>query len=190
MKTVNYQETNMERSNYHLEIKSRLCKKVLISIASIILVISSTMYFINVSSANSEIVEIANVPSNKLLDDDVLLARNQLLSIQYKPINVPASADIRIFSNDLDNILAYTAGQVDLSQRLSYSFSAKLTDGIYAAVISSPEIITKVIPFSIIPDRDTTIDLGSFELYQTQGLTDDINDDGAINALDFQISHL
>jgi len=180
----------MEEYNYYLRTQSKLRKKTLILIISIILIISSAIYSINVSNANSEIVEIASVTSNKLLNNNTSLTEDQLISIYYKPINVPNNADIRIFSNDLKNTLVYTANQVDLSQRLSYSFDAKLANGVYAATISSPEIITKIVPFLITSDKETTIDLGSFELYQNQELTDDINNDGVVNALDFQVNHL
>ena len=178
----------MEQYNYYSRTQSKLCKKALISIACIILVISSAIYSIKISSASSEIVEIASVSSSKLLNNNTSLVENQLISVHYKPINVPNNADIRVFSNDLGNTLAYTANQVDLSQRLSYSFNTKLTNGVYAVVISSPEIVTKVIPFLITSDKETTIDLGSFELYQNQGLTDDVNDDGVVNTLDFQMN--
>lgn len=156
--------------NNYSKTESKLCKKTLILIVAIILVTSSIIFSINSSNASSGIVEIASVSSSELVDNKVPLLEKQLISIHYKPINVPSNADIRVFSDNLENTLVYTAYQTDLSQRLSYSFNAKLTKGAYAAVISSSEIVTKIVPFLVVLSGEIVVDMGSFELGQAQEL--------------------
>ena len=154
----------MNNHTYH----SKIHKRAAVLVVGVILAISSVSYgLININSAQSEIVEIASVSTSEILDKVVSVAKDRLVSVHYEAINTPNNADMQVISSDLNNFVAYTANNVDLSQRLSYSFNTELKNGAYALMITSPDIVTKITPFLIEDDKGITVNIGSFASYQS-----------------------
>lgn len=133
-------------------------------------VLAMANYAYNLASSHPQVVSIVQASSDdavKLASSDAILINPITLKtiyLQYGEMNVPGSADIRIVSTDLNGQVIYQAKNVDLSQRLSYSFNLDITKGAYATVISAPEVKTKIMPFLVSDSADIRVDLGSFEL--------------------------
>ena len=109
-----------------------------------------------------------------------------LVSINYQVVNVPKTANIEVISNS--GLAVYKVSDVNLDQRISYSFNTDITAGDYILKVSSPTIKTKVIPFTIDDDKsDIDIDLGTFSIVSSEYSLSDINGDGIINAFDMQL---
>ena len=114
------------------------------------------------------------------------LGQSRLISINYQAVNVPKSADIEIVSSD--GLAIYDVSNVNLDQRISYSFNTDMTDGSYILRVSSPTIKTKIMPFEIGNDKsDITINLGTFNIVSSEYSVSDINNDGVINTIDMQL---
>ncbi|OGB74065.1 hypothetical protein A2V68_02440 [candidate division Kazan bacterium RBG_13_50_9] len=111
----------------------------------------------------------------------------RMVSIQYQPLNAPKSADIDIISSELDERIVHSVKNVDLSERLSYSFETELPGGAYAVAVSAPGIKTIVMPFMADSSPNIAVDLGSFETSIGQATGADLNGDGVVNSLDLQI---
>lgn len=95
---------------------------------------------------------------------DIVLPITRTVSLQYLGINVPVAADIAIVSSDLNQTLTHSAFKVNLRQRASYSLELGMLAGAYAAVISAPDIKTKVVPFIVEGSQEVvSVKLGSFE---------------------------
>jgi len=116
------------------------------------------------------------------------LGEDRLVSINYQSVNVPKAADIQVLSQE-DNEIIYQVSDVNLDQRLSYSFHLGAPSGSYILKVSSPTVKTKVMTFSIIDDNQAniTIDLGTFNLVSPDFSIPDMNGDGVINSLDMTL---
>lgn len=113
--------------------------------------------------------------------------RDRFIAIRYLTPNAPASADIDLISADLDNAIVHSVKNVNLSERLSYSFTVGLPSGAYALAVSGKGIQTKIVPFLAGSNDEITVSLGSFELSVGQSFGADLNGDGVVNSLDLQI---
>ena len=115
------------------------------------------------------------------------LGEDRLVSINYQNINTPTSADIQVLSND--NEIIYQVSDVNLAQRLSYSFHLDALSGSYILKVSSPTVKTKVMTFSIneSDQSNITVDLGTFNKVSADFSIPDMNGDGVINSLDMTL---
>ncbi|MBN2585197.1 hypothetical protein JXA59_00915 [Patescibacteria group bacterium] len=110
------------------------------------------------------------------------------ISLHYQPINAPTNADIDILSDKLNNQVVYTEKQVDLSERISYTFTTTLAPGAYALVVSGPTFETQIMPFRVgTLDEKIGVDVGSFTPPTGQDSVYDLNGDGVVNTLDLQL---
>ncbi|OGB85498.1 hypothetical protein A2994_01540 [candidate division Kazan bacterium RIFCSPLOWO2_01_FULL_48_13] len=110
------------------------------------------------------------------------------ISLIYQSVNAPANVDVDILSSASDNRVVYTEKQIDLSERISYTFATALTPGAYAAVISGPTLETQIIPFVVSAlDKQIEVELGSFAYPTGQASGYDLNGDGVVNTLDLTI---
>lgn len=109
------------------------------------------------------------------------------ITVKYESTNAPTSADVDIVSADLDDAIVFSAKNVDLSGRLSYSFVTALAPGVvYALTISAPALQTEIIPFLAGGTNNISLDAGSFT-QSTGQMPNDLNGDGAVNAGDMLI---
>jgi len=115
-------------------------------------------------------------------------ATEREVSLQYQSINAPTNADIDVLSADLQNRVVYTQKLVDLSERISYTFTTTLTNGAYALVVSGPTIETQIIPFQVgTLDKNIAVELASFAASTGQDSVYDLNNDGVVNTIDLQL---
>lgn len=125
--------------------------------------LNSEPKFIDVVEASPDAQSMEVLISDARVGDSVLPI-TRTVSIQYSGINAPKVADIAIFSSDLNQALTHSTSKVDLTQRASYSLELALPAGAYAAVISAPDIKTKVVPFIAEGSQETiSVNMGSFE---------------------------
>jgi len=109
------------------------------------------------------------------------------ISVSYGEVNAPTNADIDVLSAQLDNKIIYSQKQVDLSERLSYTFRTALAAGAYALVVSSPATETIIMPFEAGSLDQITVNLGSFAPPTGQDSAYDLNGDGVVNTIDLQL---
>ncbi len=158
---------------------------VLVSVSAICL-IGSTFALIYPDNFNEYVKAFSsNVYEEKITTQST--NPNRLISVRYQAVNTPKSAKIDVMAYP-DNQLVYSASQVDLSQRLSYSFNVDLPGGDYILRVSAPTTQTQTVTFSIDSNRDSIlVNLGTFNLLGADYLgVEDINQDGVINTLDMQ----
>jgi len=157
---------------------------VLVSVSAICL-IASTFALVYPDDFN----EYAKAFSPNIYEEVIVQSTglDRLISVHYQSINAPKSAKIDVMAYP-DNRIVYSVSQVDLSQRLSYSFNIDLPGGKYVLQVSAPTIQTQTIIFSIDDNRDSIlVNLGTFSLLGADYLgIKDINQDGVINTLDMQ----
>lgn len=115
------------------------------------------------------------------------LEKLRLVSINYQAVNVPQSANIEIVSDK--GLIIYKVADVNLNQRISYSFNTDIADGSYILRVSSPTIRTKIMPFELDNNNksDVEINLGTFNMVSSEYSVSDINGDRVINAMDVQL---
>jgi hypothetical protein len=95
---------------------------------------------------------------------DTALPITRTVSLQYIGINAPVAADVAIVSSDLNQTLTHSTTRVNLRQRASYSLELAIPAGAYAAIISAPDIKTKVMPFIVEGSQELiSVKMGSFE---------------------------
>lgn len=113
----------------------------------------------------------------------------RLISINYQAVNVPKTANIEIISDS--DLVVYKVSDINLDQRISYSFNTNIAEGSYVLKVSSPTIKTKAVPFEINNSKsDVEINLGTFNIISSEYSVTDINDDGVINVIDMQLMWL
>jgi len=158
---------------------------VLVFVSTVCL-IGSTLVLVYPDSFNKYVKAFSpNVYDEEITTQSTDL--NRLISVRYQAVNTPKSAKIDVISH-LSNQLVYSVSQVDLSQRLSYSFNIDLPGGDYILRVSAPTIQIQTVTFSIDSNRDSIlVNLGTFNLLGADYLgAEDINQDGVINTLDMQ----
>lgn len=118
------------------------------------------------------------------------LEKLRLISINYQAVNVPRSANIEIVSDK--GLIIYKVADVNLNQRISYSFNTDIADGSYILRVSSPTIRTKIMPFELDDNNksDVEINLDTFNMVSSEYSVSDINGDGVINVMDMQLMWL
>lgn len=95
---------------------------------------------------------------------DIGLPIARTISLRYLSINAPVAADIAIVSSDLNQTLTHSTSKINLRQRASYSVELTVPAGAYAAMVSAPNIKTKVMPFIVEGSQELIpVNLGSFE---------------------------
>ncbi len=110
----------------------------------------------------------------------------RLIAINYQAVNVPKSANIEIVSDK--DVMIYKVSDVNLNQRISYSFNADITKGSYILKVSSPIIKTKIVPFEVGDNKsDITVNIGTFSTVSSEYSVTDFNGDGVINSIDMQM---
>lgn len=115
-------------------------------------------------------------------------ATEREISLHYQSVNAPINADIDVLSDNLENKVVYSQKQVDLSARISYTFTTTLAPGAYALVVSGPTIETQIMPFRVGElDERVGVELGSFAPPTGQDSAYDLNGDGVVNTLDLTI---
>ncbi|MFA5270278.1 MAG: dockerin type I domain-containing protein [Patescibacteria group bacterium] len=115
-------------------------------------------------------------------------AAEREISMQYQSTNAPTNADIDVLSADLENRVVYTQKQVDLTERLSYTFATTLSPGAYALVVSGSTVETQIIPFQVRDfDEKIGVELGSFNAPTGQNSEYDLNGDGVVNSIDLML---
>jgi len=115
------------------------------------------------------------------------LEKLRLISINYQAVNVPQSANIEIVSDK--GLIIYKVADINLNQRISYSFNTDIADGSYILRVSSPTIRTKIMLFELNDNNksDVEINLGTFNMVSSEYSVSDINGDGVINTMDIQL---
>jgi len=120
--------------------------------------------FVEVVEASPDAQSMEVMISSAQQVGDAVLPLLRTVSLQYLNINVPKAADIAIVSSDLDRTLTHSTSKVDLSQRGSYSLELAIPAGAYAAIISAPDIKTKIMPFIVDGNQENVfVRMGSFE---------------------------
>lgn len=115
-------------------------------------------------------------------------ASEREISLNYGSVNAPANVDIDVLSADLQNRVVYTQKQVDLAERISYTFTTTLAPGAYALVVSGPTIETQIMPFEVGALAEKIgVELTSFSVPTGQNSTYDLNGDGVVNTIDLQL---
>ena len=109
------------------------------------------------------------------------------IAVSYGEVNAPTNADIDVLSPQLDNKIVYSQKQIDLSQRVGYTFRTALAAGAYALVVSSPTTETIIMPFEAGSLDQITVNLGSFAPPTGQDSAYDLNGDGVVNTIDLQL---
>lgn len=110
------------------------------------------------------------------------------ISIEYTGDNIPAKANLAVYAAD-NPIPVYTMNNINLSERLSFTFEATLPDGSYAALLRAPGYAPKIVVFELVNGAtEIAVTAGAFEtealdLFQAA----DLNGDGVVNSIDVNI---
>lgn len=103
---------------------------------------------------------------------------------------IPAGATIRLLCTNLALNPIYNQSGIDLAATGGeYIIPLKLRAGSYTIVITSPTTGELIVPFEATGEDAQTIRLGAFEAGQsgTFGNSADLNNDGKINSMDFDL---
>jgi len=156
-----------------------------ISIASVSAGILAVMLIVP-DSFNSYVSAFMPSVYQDITDQPIKSQSLKLISINYQAVNVPKLANIEVTSDS--GLVVYKTSDVNLDQRISYSFNTDIGEGDYILKVSSPTIKTKVAPFKIDDGKsDIEIDLGTFNIVSSEYSVTDVNGDGVINTLDMQL---
>ncbi len=114
--------------------------------------------------------------------------QDRTVTIQYQT-EAPISTDITVYSTAELNPVVYSIEDINLHERLSYTFEAKLTDGSYAALLEGTGYEPKVVVFELKPGiTQLAVDAGEFKKANLDILRQaDLNGDGKVNAIDVGI---